>query len=81
MKAKIIAKDYDVTTYTLNGRVRRIVELLPVALRSTPNDHMVFKTINSTGSHNWDIIYNQLDKQYPNGMPSALENSIDRHTV
>ena len=81
MRAKIIAKDHDIITYTVNGKVKRIIEK-----HNHPSnrwDKEVFHVIDQVG-FDWTDVTNYLDGfvgQLSNKLIVNLERATLRHTI
>lgn len=75
MRAKIIAKNYNVIKYELNGKARYIVEHR--SRNSTTKDMEVFCAIDQVG-FKWKDVTNYLNKVNHNG---GLDKAIERHTI
>ena len=75
VKAKIIGQNHKVTTYSLNGRKRHIVEKIPV----TRNRRVVNNVVRVVGRA-WEDVYNYIDERFESGINPALRKCIRQMT-
>ena len=79
MRAKIIAMNHEVITYTVNGRKCYIVDR--VKARVSAAEAEVFSAINCTDSHNWQTVYDFLDDRFNGSIPDAVDKVCDKVTI
>lgn len=75
MKARIVGQNHNVIPYKVNGRIRHVVEDIPL----TKNRKIVNFAVYKVGRE-WDKVYNFIDRRYKGDIPPALDKTINSMT-
>ena len=76
MKAKVIGQNHSIIPYEVNGRKRYVIEDIPL----TTNRAIVNEAVETIGSREWFLVYNEVDKHYDIDRFRGLENAINDMT-